>query len=172
MFARGADNFGSVVPARQNRAMQLLVDSPIGPLGVVLDGEVVVGVRFGATHGEVSEHPATEQLRAYFAGALTDFTVPVEFRGGSDFERAVWNRIAAIPYGEMLTYGAIATALGDPGAARAVGTACNHNPVPVIVPCHRVVGAGGKLVGFGGGLPRKRQLLEMEARVALERAWG
>ena len=152
--------------------MQLLVDSPIGPLGVKLDGDIVVGVRFGATYGEPAEHPAAEQLKAYFAGELTDFTVPVELRGGSDFERAVWAQIAAIPYGEMLTYGAIATALGDPGAARAVGTACNHNPVPVLVPCHRVVGAGGKLTGFGGGLPRKRQLLELEARVAFERAWG
>jgi methylated-DNA-[protein]-cysteine S-methyltransferase len=152
--------------------MQLLVDSPIGPLGIKIDGDTVVGVRFGATYGEAGEHPAVEQLKAYFAGALTDFTVPVELPGGSDFERAVWGQIAKIPYGEMLTYGAIATALGDPGAARAVGTACNHNPVPVIVPCHRVVGAGGKLVGFGGGLSRKRQLLEMEARVALERAWS
>ncbi|MFI7545931.1 methylated-DNA--[protein]-cysteine S-methyltransferase [Actinoplanes sp. NPDC049599] len=152
--------------------MQLVVESPIGPLGIVLDGDVVVGVRFGATHGESGEHPAVAELAAYFAGTLTDFTVPVELRGGSHFERAVWDQIAAIPYGEMVTYGAIATALGDPGAARAVGTACNHNPVPVIVPCHRVVGAGAKLVGFGGGLPRKRQLLELEARVALERAWG
>ena len=151
--------------------MRLLVDSPIGPLGVSLDGETVVGVRFGASAGSSSGHPATDQLAAYFAGELTEFTVPVELRGGSDFERAVWGEIAKIPYGEMRTYGAIATALGDPGAARAVGTACNHNPVPVIVPCHRVVGAGGKLVGFGGGLPRKRQLLELEARVALEQAW-
>ena len=152
--------------------MQLLVDSLIGPLGVRLDGDVVIGVRFGATLGEPVDHPATAQLKEYFAGTLTDFTVPFELRGGSDFERAVWAEIAAIPYGEMLTYGAIAKALGEPGAARAVGTACNHNPVPVIVPCHRVVGAGGKLTGFGGGLPRKRTLLELEARVALERAWG
>ena len=77
----------------------------------------------------------------------------------------MWAEIAKIPYGEMLTYGEIATALGDPGLARAVGTACNHNPVPVIVPCHRVVGAGGKMVGFGGGIDRKRRLLELEARV-------
>ena len=151
---------------------QFLVASPIGPLGVQLDGDTVVGVRFGASHGSRAEHPAAAQLAAYFAGTLTDFTVPVELRGGSAFERAVWQQIARIPYGEMLTYGAIAAALGEPGAARAVGTACNHNPVPVIVPCHRVVGAGAKLVGFGGGLPRKRQLLELEARVSLERAWS
>ena len=151
--------------------MRLLVDSPIGPLGLELAGDVVVGVRFGASTGAAGAHRAADELAAYFAGALTDFTVPVELRGGSAFERAVWGEIARIPYGEMRTYGAIATALGDPGAARAVGTACNRNPVPVIVPCHRVVGAGGKMVGFGGGLERKRQLLELEARVALERAW-
>ncbi|WP_229076669.1 methylated-DNA--[protein]-cysteine S-methyltransferase [Actinoplanes sp. DH11] len=150
-----------------------VVDSPIGPLGVVAEDGVVVGVRFGARPGPADTgHPAVAELRAYFAGELTEFTVPVEMRGGSAFERAVWAEIARIPYGEMITYGAIATALGDPGAARAVGTACNHNPVPVIVPCHRVVGAGGKMVGFGGGLDRKRRLLELEARVALTRAWS
>ena len=152
--------------------MRLVVDSPIGPLGVLLDGPAVVGVRFGASAGDPSPHPATAELTSYFAGSLTEFTVPVEMRGGSSFEQAVWAEIAKIPYGEMITYGAIATALGDPGAARAVGTACNHNPVPVIVPCHRVVGAGGKMVGFGGGLDRKRKLLELEARVSLTRSWG
>jgi methylated-DNA-[protein]-cysteine S-methyltransferase len=149
-----------------------VVDSPIGPLGVSVEGDTVVGVRFGAPPGPIAGHPAAAELAAYFAGELTDFTVPVLMRGGSEFERAVWAEIARIPYGEMLTYGAIAKALGDPGAARAVGTACNHNPVPVIVPCHRVVGAGGKMVGFGGGLDRKRRLLELEAGVALARAWG
>ena len=152
--------------------MRLVVDSPIGPLGVLTDGPAVVGVRFGAAGDAVtSGHPAVDELAAYFAGTRTGFVVPVAAPGGSDFEQAVWREIARIPYGETLTYGAIATALGDPGAARAVGTACNRNPVPVIVPCHRVVGAGGKLVGFGGGLDRKRRLLELEARVALEEAW-
>ena len=152
--------------------MRLLVDSPIGPLGVDVEGDTVVGVRFGATSGSVGRHPATDELLAYFAGERTGFDVPVEMRGGSAFERSVWGEIARIPYGEMVTYGAIATALGDQGAARAVGTACNHNPVPVIVPCHRVVGANGKMVGFGGGLERKRRLLELEARITLSRLWG
>jgi methylated-DNA-[protein]-cysteine S-methyltransferase len=149
-----------------------VVDSPIGPLGVSVSGGTVVGVRFGARTGPSASHPAAAQLTAYFEGALTDFTVPFEMRGGSEFERAVWAEIARIPYGEMVTYGSIAAALGDPGAARAVGTACNHNPVPIIVPCHRVVGAGGKMVGFGGGLDRKRRLLELEAGVALTRLWA
>lgn len=158
----------------------LVIDSPIGPLGIETVGATVVGVRFGARAAAQdvaaaavpAQHPAASQLAAYFAGALTDFSLQVEMRGGSEFERAVWAEIAKIPYGEMVTYGSIATALGDPGAARAVGTACNHNPVPVIVPCHRVVGAGGKMVGFGGGIDRKRKLLELEARVALARAWS
>ncbi|GIF24958.1 methylated-DNA-[protein]-cysteine S-methyltransferase [Actinoplanes tereljensis] len=149
-----------------------VVDSLIGPLGVSVVEDTVVGVRFGVRPGPAGTHPAAQELAAYFAGELTEFAVPVEMPGGSEFERAVWAEIAKIPYGEMITYGAIATALGDPGAARAVGTACNHNPVPVIVPCHRVVGAGGKMVGFGGGLDRKRKLLELEARVALTRSWG
>ncbi|MFI5936129.1 methylated-DNA--[protein]-cysteine S-methyltransferase [Actinoplanes sp. NPDC051494] len=158
--------------------MRMLVDSPIGPLGVEVDGGTgaggtVVGVRFGASPAwDVDSDPEVAgQLAGYFSGVVTDFTVPIEMRGGSEFERAVWGQIATIPYGEMRTYGDIAKALGDPGAARAVGTACNRNPVPVLVPCHRVVGAGGKMVGFGGGLDRKRRLLELEARVTLERTW-
>lgn len=111
------------------------------------------------------------QLRRYFAGELMVFDLPLSVRGGSDFERAVWAELARIPYGETRTYGEIATATGDPGAARAVGVACNRNPLPLVVPCHRVVGAGGKLVGFGGGLHRKRFLLELESRVTMESAW-
>jgi methylated-DNA-[protein]-cysteine S-methyltransferase len=155
--------------------MRFVVDSPVGPLGVAVDSaDTVVGVRFGVpeSYGPRGQHRVLDQLTEYFAGARTEFSVPVEMVGGSQFERAVWGEIAKIPYGEMHTYGAIATALGDPGAARAVGIACNHNPVPVIVPCHRVVGAGGKMVGFGGGIDRKRRLLELEARIALERAWS
>ena len=152
--------------------MHLVVESPIGPLGVSLDGETVVGVRFDASGSVRGSGAVADQLRAYFAGQLMEFAVPVEMRGGSEFERSVWAEIARVPYGEMITYGEIASALGDVGLARAVGTACNHNPVPVIVPCHRVVGAGGKMVGFGGGLEKKRKLLELEARVALEKAWG
>ena len=159
----------------ENRSLHktVVVPAPIGPLTVHTDGDLVIGVRFAALPGAP---PATGELAeafaGYFAGTLTDFALPVEIRGGSGFERAVWAELARIPYGEMCTYGQVAAAVGDSGAARAVGTACNRNPVPVIVPCHRVVGAGGKLVGFGGGLDRKRRLLELEARVHLQRAWG
>ncbi|RQX04788.1 methylated-DNA--[protein]-cysteine S-methyltransferase [Micromonospora arida] len=155
-----------------------VLDSPIGEFSVATDGTSVCGARFGRLEAATDEpddalsRQAVDELRAYFTGKLTTFTVPVSVPRGSDFERAVWREMTRIPYGETLTYGEVARLVGDPGAARAVGVACNRNPVPVIVPCHRIVGAGGKLVGFGGGLPRKVTLLELEAGVALRRAWS
>jgi len=162
---------------KNGRVRWSVLDTPIGALSVGVDDAGVCGVRFGPVEA-VAPVPdpglaaAIAELRAYFAGELTVFTVPWHVRRGSEFDRAVWAALATIPYGETRTYGEIAAALGDPGAARAVGAACNRNPIPVIVPCHRVVGAGGRLVGFGGGLPRKRHLLELEARVAFQRAWA
>ncbi|MFY1587742.1 methylated-DNA--[protein]-cysteine S-methyltransferase [Micromonospora sp. WMMD734] len=154
-----------------------VLDSPIGEFSVATDDTAVCGTHFGRVTS-AADRPAdglagraVAELRAYFAGELTGFTVPVGAPRGSEFERAVWREMTRIPYGETLTYGEVARRVGDPGAARAVGVACNRNPVPVIVPCHRIVGAGGKLVGFGGGLPRKVTLLELEAGVALRRAW-
>jgi methylated-DNA-[protein]-cysteine S-methyltransferase len=151
----------------------------MGELGVAVDDGGVCAVRFEGSPGPRGPDTAptlltaaVEQLRGYLRGLRQEFDLPLSVRGGSGFERAVWDQIAAIGYGEMRTYGEIATALGDPGAARAVGIACNHNPLPIVVPCHRVVGAGGKLVGFGGGLARKRFLLELEARVRIEASFG
>jgi methylated-DNA-[protein]-cysteine S-methyltransferase len=155
-----------------------MLDSPIGELSLALDEVGVCGVHFGSVAGAAAPgddrrlRAAVAELSAYFTGELTDFTVPLSVRRGSEFERAVWREMSKIPYGETRTYGEVATALGDRAAARAVGVACNRNPIPVIVPCHRIVGAGGKLVGFGGGVPRKRHLLELEARVALQHAWS
>jgi methylated-DNA-[protein]-cysteine S-methyltransferase len=152
-----------------------VLDTPIGPMSVTTDDVGVRRVRFAAAAAPEIPDPvvagAVAQLRAYFDGSAAGFTVPVVIGGGSEFDRAVWAELARIPYGEMRTYGQVAAAVGDASAARAVGVACNRNPVPIIVPCHRVVGAGGKLVGFGGGLPRKRHLLELEARVAFEQMW-
>jgi len=153
-----------------------VIDSPIGDLSLAVDDEGLCRLHFGAVDvGPQVERDdllsaAQEQLKAYFAGELTEFDLPLSVRGGSEFERAVWAQLRRIPYGEMQTYGEVAKAVGDPGA-RAVGVACNHNPIAVIVPCHRVVGAGGKMVGFGGGIPTKRHLLELEARITLETAW-
>jgi methylated-DNA-[protein]-cysteine S-methyltransferase len=154
-----------------------VIDSPIGDLSLAVDEGGVCCLRFGAVDidPELGRDPllveAQEQLKAYFAGELTEFTLPLSVPGGSEFERAVWSRLRRIPYGEMQTYGEVAKGVGDAGAARAVGMACNRNPIAVIVPCHRVVGAGGKMVGFGGGIPRKRHLLELEARISFESLW-
>jgi methylated-DNA-[protein]-cysteine S-methyltransferase len=153
------------------------VSSPIGELGLAIDDAGLCRVQFqGAPPGRAEEPDgllatAADQLTEYFEGARTEFDLPLVVRSGTEFERKVWDRIAAIEYGETNTYGSIATELGDPGAARAVGVACNRNPLPLVIPCHRVVGAGGKLVGFGGGLPRKVHLLELEARVTIEAAF-
>ena len=154
--------------------------SPIGELALAVDDVGLCRIRFSPHHvaADVTAGgapaclgAAVDQVTAYFAGDLTEFDLPLSVPGGSDFERAVWAAMRDIPYGKMRTYGEIAAETGDPSAARAVGVACNRNPLPLVVPCHRVVGAGGKLVGFGGGLPRKRFLLELESRVAMQRAW-
>ena len=119
------------------------------PVGVVEDGR--------------SDHldRAQEQLASYFAGRLRRFAVPLDPRG-TPFQRQVWAALAAIPYGETRSYGAVAAAIGQPTASRAVGAANGRNPVSIIVPCHRVVGSGGGLTGFAGGLEAKRRLLSLE----------
>ena len=104
------------------------------------------------------------QLGEYFRGERRDFDVVLEAQG-SEFERAVWQRLRAIPYGVTTSYGAIATELGLVNGARAVGRANAANPIPIIIPCHRVIGGDGQLTGFGGGLPLKQALLELEGAV-------
>jgi methylated-DNA-[protein]-cysteine S-methyltransferase len=147
--------------------------TPVGDVSLATDGAAVCRVHFGRHEGLPASDGvldrAAEQFDEYFAGRRTDFDLPLADVGGSDFERAVWAQLAAIPYGEMRTYGEVAKAVGDASAARAVGIACNRNRLAIVLPCHRVVGADGKLVGFGGGLPTKRFLLELEARVRVER---
>ena len=148
--------------------------SPVGPLTLVASDQGLVAVlwpndrpgrvRLGrVSHGR-SDHldRAQDQLDAYFARRLRRFDIPLDCRGTA-FQRQVWAELAAIPYGETRTYGAIASAIGRPSASRAVGAANGLNPISIIVPCHRVVGAGGKLTGFAGGLAAKRDLLELES---------
>lgn len=101
------------------------------------------------------------QLRAYFAGELREFRLPLDLQG-SPFQLSVWRALCTIPYGQTRSYSDIARAIGSPKAVRAVGAANGANPVPIVVPCHRVIGAGGSLVGYGGGLPLKKRLLELE----------
>ena len=149
------------------------LDTPIGDLSYALDEVGVCAVHFGPKEGAApASGPVADEFHAYFAGKLTRFTVPVHARRGTDFERAVWEQMKLIPYGETRSYGYVAGAVGEPGGAQAVGIACNRNPVGIIVPCHRIIGADGKLVGFGGGLKAKRMLLELEAKVKMQLDWA
>jgi len=111
------------------------------------------------------DHPvlgeAKRQLAGYFAGTLTAFTVPLDFHG-TEFQKSVWAALITIPFGETRSYGEIARQIGRPGASRAVGAANGRNPISIIAPCHRVIGANGSLTGFAGGLAAKQRLLDME----------
>jgi methylated-DNA-[protein]-cysteine S-methyltransferase len=150
-----------------------VVPSPIGPLTVVRDGDALVRLAMSPPErldaeelGERSDEgfaDVVRQLGEYFAGERTSFDLPLR-PVGSPFELAVWSQLTRIPYGETRSYGHVAKAVGEPGGAQAVGAANGRNPLAVVVPCHRVIGADGSLVGFGGGLPRKRFLLDLEQR--------
>ncbi|MFH8366820.1 methylated-DNA--[protein]-cysteine S-methyltransferase [Streptomyces sp. NPDC018031] len=150
-----------------------LVDSPYGPLTLVatdgvLSGLYMVGQRHRPaeeTFGSPDDTPFTEvtrQLDAYFTGGLTEFDLPLRM-AGTPFQLRVWEQLRRIPYGETISYGTLADRLGQPSASRAVGLANGKNPIGIIVPCHRVVGASGSLTGYGGGLDRKRRLLDFES---------
>ena len=148
------------------------MDSPIGELLLVGDDDGMRRVSMSPfrispawSRGDRVLAGAREQLAQYFAGERREFDLPLRLEGNS-FELAVWDALRQIPYGETVSYGEIARAVGHPHAARAVGAANGRNPVAVIVPCHRVIGANGSLTGYGGGLPRKRFLLDLEAGVA------
>ena len=145
-------------------------ESPLGPLTLRGRPGVLTAIHFpgrvGALGGATEDPGAFEeplrQLGEYFAGERRGFELPLEL-DGTTFERAVWSRLLEIPYGATTTYGAIAKAIGLPDQARDVGTAVGRTPVPIVVPCHRVVGSDGALTGYGGGLDRKRALLDLEA---------
>lgn len=155
-----------------------VVDSPYGPLTLVAaDDGILCGLymteqrhrppeeTFGVRdHSHFAE--AEEQLEAYFAGELKEFTLELRLHG-TPFQQSVWEQLRRIPYGETRSYGDLAEALGNPGASRAVGLANGKNPIGIIVPCHRVVGASGGLTGYGGGLDRKKRLLDFESGSAL-----
>jgi len=154
-----------------------VIDSPYGPLTLVADERVLCGLYMvGQRHrppeenfGERDDTPfgeATAQLQAYFAGELKEFDLPLRL-AGTPFQRSVWDQLRKIPYGEIRSYGELADALGNPKASRAVGLANGKNPIGIIVPCHRVVGANGGLTGYGGGLDRKKRLLDFESGGAL-----
>lgn len=149
-----------------------VVDSPVGPLTLVAAGGVLTGLYMDLQRhrplqerfGERDPAPLREvirQLDEYFAGQRTEFDLPMTLLG-TPFQRTVWAALQEIPYGETMSYGHLAQRIGHPGAARAVGLANGRNPIGIIVPCHRVVGATGDLTGYGGGLERKQHLLDFE----------
>jgi methylated-DNA-[protein]-cysteine S-methyltransferase len=152
-----------------------VIETPVGPMTAVVDREArLTELSFahrGSRRTYRAEAPSdatkaalleTErQLREYFEGSRRDFSLAIHPEG-SDFERQVWKRLVEIPYGVTTTYGAVALQLGMPQASQAVGKANGANPIPIIIPCHRVIGADGRLVGYGGGLDIKEALLQLE----------
>lgn len=152
-----------------------VVASPVGPLTLVATATALVGLRFAddpvpddAAAVAAEAHPVlaatSAQLAAYLAGQRRRFELPLELHGTA-FQRRVWSALLTIPYGATWSYGQLAAAIGSPTASRAVGLANGRNPVSIVVPCHRVIGADGRLTGYGGGLDRKRLLLDLEAGV-------
>lgn len=158
-----------------------VIDSAVGPLTLVAEGNAIVGLYMHLQRhrpgddelGEIDPRgheaepfkAAANQLDAYFAGQLTRFDLPLAPRG-SEFQQRVWAALLEIPYGETESYGRLAERIGSPNAARAVGLANGKNPISIVIPCHRVVGSGGNLTGYGGGLDRKKQLLDLELRIS------
>jgi methylated-DNA-[protein]-cysteine S-methyltransferase len=157
------------------------LDSPIGPLLIAGDAHAVTRIAFpkngrlarpqpGSTEsarGPIGE--AMRQLREYFSGNRREFDLPLAPEGTA-FQKMVWRGLQEIPYGETISYGELARRVGNPKASRAVGAANGKNPLPIVVPCHRVIGASGKLGGFGGGLPVKQALLAIETQASVKRA--
>lgn len=153
----------------------IVITSPIGPLGLRTDNIGLSLIDLRPTEPPGGPAPtdgvlraAVDQLKAYFAGDLTVFDLPLSMHGTA-FQRRVWTALLDIPYGETSSYGAVAGRIGRGTSPRAVGAANGQNPLPIVVPCHRVIGANGALVGYGGGLDTKRYLLELEARTTLRR---
>jgi methylated-DNA-[protein]-cysteine S-methyltransferase len=155
-------------------------ESPIQPLRLVSDGRSLIGLYMMVEKHEptgqaqwAEEDTATpfpdvkQQLTAYFAGALTDFTLPLVLQG-TPFQQQVWAALQTIPYGATMSYSEVAAQIGQPNASRAVGMANGRNPISIIVPCHRVIGANGRLTGYGGGLERKQWLLNHERLIAMK----
>jgi methylated-DNA-[protein]-cysteine S-methyltransferase len=158
-----------------------VIDSAVGPLTLVADEGAIVGVymdlqRHRPADDKLGEpdmrgcedepfKAAVDQLGAYFAGALRRFALPLAPRG-SAFQQQVWAALQDIPYGGTESYGELAERIGSAASARAVGLANGKNPIAIVIPCHRVVGSDGNLTGYGGGLDRKRQLLELEQAVS------
>jgi len=139
-------------------------ESPIGPLKIMANDDFLISISFQSGNSD-SNHPmikwCKKELDAYFKGDLEAFTIPFQF-SGTDFQNKVWQELTKIPYGKTISYSELAVRLGDLKSIRAAGTANGKNKLPIIIPCHRVIGKDGSLVGFAGGLDRKKWLLKHE----------
>ena len=150
------------------------IDSPVGPLLLVADDAGLRQIQFVNGRHRARPEPAWKedrgphretirQLRDYFAGELEEFDLPLAPEG-TPFQLQVWKRLCDIQYGQTISYGELARRIGNPNASRAVGLANGSNPIPIVIPCHRVIGSNGKLTGYGGGLPIKEKLLALEQK--------
>jgi len=146
----------------------LFYESPVGRLTVLLESDVIRGIVFGhhVPDGEFNKDPVLglriyDEMDAYFSGKSNKLNLKYRPEG-TDFQKRVWKELLKIPYGETKSYSEIAEAIGRPAAVRGVGTACGSNPIPLLIPCHRVVGKDGSLTGFSGGLDKKKYLIELE----------
>lgn len=141
-------------------------NSPLGFVKIVCRGDFLVELSFVKESSKSNENRATltckEQLSAYFKGDLKSFDLQIDFEIGTEFQKKVWNTLLKIPYGKTLSYKELALMIDNPKAIRAVGGANNKNPIAIIVPCHRVIGANGKLVGYASGVEKKQFLLNLE----------
>jgi methylated-DNA-[protein]-cysteine S-methyltransferase len=159
-----------------------IADTAVGPLLVAATARGLARISFDPDPDAVEDQlarlfgrrllrvpravdPVRRQLDEYFEGQRHEFELPIDLRVAEGFTRTVMDELALVPYGQLTTYGALAARAGRPRAARAVGTVMNRNPIPIVLPCHRVVGSTGSLTGYGGGLERKQQLLTLEGAI-------
>lgn len=155
----------------QNKQTYFVYQTPLGRITLASDGQALTHLVFGVADLAGTNKPtsltnrASTEILEYLAGKRTKFDIPLNPQG-SDFQRSVWNALLTIPYGQTRTYGEVAAMIGNPRSGRAVGGANNKNPIPLIIPCHRVIGVNGNLVGYAAGLHIKRFLLDLEAKYA------
>jgi methylated-DNA-[protein]-cysteine S-methyltransferase len=165
-----------------SRIFYTTLDSPVGALFITSNGEAITELFMDKHKGgpkpigdwrrdDALFREVADQLRAYFAGELTEFDLRLA-TGGAPFQKRVWAELQKIPYGSTISYGELARQVGNPKASRAVGAANGSNPISIIIPCHRVIGSNGKLTGYGGGIERKKFLLEFEAETLAKRRGG
>ena len=146
---------------------QVSIDSPLGPLALTSDGEFLIGLDIGTRVSQPSSDAvielATRQLDEYFAGKRTTFDLPLKAQGTA-FQQSIWSALQDIPYGQTTSYGELGSAIGKPGSARAVGGAVGANPLPIVIPCHRVLASDRRITGYSGGegIPTKEKLLGLE----------